>query len=110
RPQHHFRTDRLGRAAVPDREVEAAMVRFDTGTPGSRRPDGHGTTMAITTPISSESQLDAALAALARAPLESLRESWAGRYGRLPPRSLNRRPLADAPPHYIQARIYGGHD
>src|SRR5262249_47711540 len=61
RPQHHFRTDRRGRAAVPDREVEAAMVRCDTGTPGSRRPDGHETT--ITTPIASESQLDAALAA-----------------------------------------------
>jgi len=84
------------------------MVRFDSGTPGSRRPDGHGTTMAITTPIASESQLDAALAGLARAPLELLRESWAGRYGRPPPRSLSRRLLAYAAAYDIQARIYGG--
>jgi hypothetical protein len=52
--------------------------------------------------------VDAALAELARAPLESLRELWARRYGRLPPRSLSRRLLEYAAAYDIQARIYGG--
>jgi hypothetical protein len=52
--------------------------------------------------------VDAALAELARAPLESLRELWARRYGRRPPRSLSRRLLESAAAYDIQARIYGG--
>ena len=84
------------------------MARFKTGIPGSRDRDGHGTTMAISTQISSESQLDSALAGLAYAPLESLRKLWARRYGRLPPRSLSRRLLEYAAAYDLQAKIYGG--
>jgi hypothetical protein len=52
--------------------------------------------------------VESALAELARAPLESLRELWARRYGRLPPRSLSRRLLEYATAYDIQSRIYGG--
>jgi hypothetical protein len=69
--------------------------------------DGHGSVMTIASSISSDSHVDA-LAELARAPLESLRELWARRYGRLPPKSLSRRLLEYAAAYDIQAKIYDG--
>jgi hypothetical protein len=75
-----------------------------------KRPDGggYGTAMATADPVPAHSPADAALAELASAPLESLRERWARRYGRLPPRNLSRRLLEYAAAYDIQARIYGG--
>ena len=70
--------------------------------------DGQGAPLALASPVHPALDVDAALAELARAPLESLRELWARRYGRLPPRSLSRRLLEYAAAYDIQARIYGG--
>ena len=71
--------------------------------------DGQGAPLALARPVHPTLDVvDAALAELARAPLESLRELWARRYGRLPPRSLSRRLLEYAAAYDIQARIYGG--
>jgi hypothetical protein len=69
---------------------------------------GHGTAMATVNPVPAQSPTDVTLAELASTPLESLRELWARRYGRPPPRSLSRRLLEYAAAYDIQARIYGG--
>jgi Protein of unknown function (DUF2924) len=70
--------------------------------------DGQGAPLAIPGPVRPAPDVDGALAALARAPLESLRELWARRYGRPPPRSLSRRLLQYAAAYEIQAKISGG--
>ena len=64
--------------------------------------------MATVNPVPAQSPADAALAEIAHAPLESLRELWARRYGPVPPKSLSRRLLEYAAAYDIQARIYGG--
>lgn len=74
---------------------------------GSQDGDGHGVPMAIMASIRSESQLEAALEELPRAPLEALQHLWARRYGRPPPRTLSRRLLELAAAYDLQARFYG---
>src|SRR5262249_29182948 len=87
-------------SGCPDRDVDGYPVAISTSALVSSR-EAQIESLSSTT-------VESALAELARAPLESLRELWARRCGRLPPRSLSRRLLEYAATYIIQARIYGG--
>jgi hypothetical protein len=63
--------------------------------------------MATTLPVSPPSSDNRGLEELARAPVESLRESWARRFGWPPPKSLSRRLLVYAAAYEAQAKIHG---